>query len=122
MENQSESTMIRLTLLLIPNAFDSFSLNSLLEQLVSCANSLERANTVTLSNTENQNEKKTMSTWCDKPSACTGRNLSNLSQDRVNLVLLALWRRNAQISCFQIKFGRVASLSARRRLIIKSYH
>lgn len=58
MENQSESTMIRLTLLLIPNAFDSFSLNSLLEQLVSCANSLERANTVTLSNTEDQNEKK----------------------------------------------------------------
>lgn len=56
MENHSESTMIRLTLPLIPNAFDSSTLNSLLE-LLSCANSLERANTVRLSNIEDYDKK-----------------------------------------------------------------
>lgn len=48
--------MIRLTLPLIPNAFDSSTLNSLLE-LLSCANSLERANTVRLSNIEDYDKK-----------------------------------------------------------------
>lgn len=56
MENHSESTMIGLTLPLIPNAFDSSTLNSLLE-LLSCANSLERANTVRLSNIEDYDKK-----------------------------------------------------------------